>query len=147
MWFKTGHIICKVIQIIINRANCLFIGLDLNFAALRVNIIFTNGASYVKICLKIDPSGTIFHIICIDEIFYFDADNGADVLQSRHADQIVENSDGKLKYILANSLSRFNFFKNFNKKVKLGPINSSTLHCYFAPLARYLQMQILSFCH
>ena len=49
------------------------------------------------------------------------------MLQSRHADQIVENSDGKLKYILANSLSRFNFFKNFNKKVKPGELKNKLI--------------------
>lgn len=60
----------------------------------------------------------------IDEILYFDADNGVDMLQNRQADKIVDDSNGKLKYILSNSLSRFGLFKNINKKAKFGDLKN-----------------------
>jgi hypothetical protein len=63
----------------------------------------------------------------IDEIFYFDGDNGVDMLQNRQADKIVDESDGKLKYILSNSLSRFGLFKNINKKSKFDDLKNKLI--------------------
>ena len=104
---------------ILDTKNIKFEWLIPNFLSKQsLNMIYA-GAGSGKSMFVLHLCNYIFkNKTSIDEIFYFDADNGADVLQSRHADQIVENSDGKLKYILANSLSRFNFFKNFNKQSK-----------------------------
>ena len=63
----------------------------------------------------------------IDEIFYFDGDNGVDMLQNRQADKIVDESDGKLKYILSNSLNRFSLFKNINKKSKFDDLKNKLI--------------------
>lgn len=63
----------------------------------------------------------------IDEILYFDADNGVDMLQNRQVDRIVDGSKGKLKYILSNSIHRFNLFKNINKKSKFGDLKNKLI--------------------
>ena len=113
---------------ILDTKNIKFEWLIPNFLSKQsLNMIYA-GAGSGKSMFVLHLCNYIFkNKTSIDEIFYFDADNGADVLQNRHADQIVENSDGKLKYILANSLSRFNFFKNFNKKVKPGELKNKLI--------------------
>ena len=130
---KNDDIISKYISNIkgfniLDTKNIKFEWLIPNFLSKQsLNMIYA-GAGSGKSMLVLHLCNYIFkNKTSIDEIFYFDADNGADVLQNRHADQIVENSDGKLKYILANSLSRFNFFKNFNKKVKPGELKNKLI--------------------
>ena len=60
----------------------------------------------------------------LDEIVYMDADNGIDILQSRQVDKIMDNSNGKIKYILSNSSHRFTIFKKLNREFKAGEIKN-----------------------
>lgn len=63
----------------------------------------------------------------IDEIIYFDADNGNDILLSRNVSQIVERSGGKLNYVMSNTLERFKIFSRLNKRSKLNDFQNKII--------------------
>lgn len=54
----------------------------------------------------------------IDDILYFDADNAEDILAARNANEVMDRSNGKLKYIMANTLARFKIFAKLNRRSK-----------------------------